>query len=59
MNISNFKKKPILGILRGAEESQIEPLIEAVIGAGLETLEITMNTQGAPCLIKKAKAALA
>jgi 2-dehydro-3-deoxyphosphogluconate aldolase/(4S)-4-hydroxy-2-oxoglutarate aldolase len=57
MNISNFKKKPILGILRGAEESQIEPLIEAVIEAGLETLEITMNTPGAPVLIRKAKQA--
>ncbi|MDO8489062.1 MAG: bifunctional 4-hydroxy-2-oxoglutarate aldolase/2-dehydro-3-deoxy-phosphogluconate aldolase [Candidatus Omnitrophota bacterium] len=50
-----FKKKPILGILRGATLGIIEPLIEAVISAGLETLEITMNTQGAPELIKKAK----
>lgn len=50
-----FKKKPVLGILRGAELSQIEPLIEVVIKAGLQTLEITMNTPGAPELIKKAK----
>ena len=51
----SFKKKPVLGILRGAELSQIEPLIEVVIKAGLQTLEITMNTPGAPELIKKAK----
>ena len=55
MNIANFKKKPILGIVRGVEASQIEPLIETVIQAGLETLEITMNTPGASGLIKKAK----
>lgn len=57
MDVANFKRKPILGILRGVEESQIEPLIEAVIEAGLETLEITMNTPGAPGLIKRAKQA--
>lgn len=55
MDISSFKQKPILGILRGAERAQIEPLIEAVIEAGLETLEITMNTFGAPELIREAK----
>ncbi len=55
MNIIKFKKKPVLGILRGAEVSQIEPLVETVIEAGLETLEITMNTPGASDLIKKAK----
>ncbi len=55
MNVINFKEKPILGILRGADKSIIEPLVETVISAGLETLEITMNTPGALKLIKKAK----
>jgi 2-dehydro-3-deoxyphosphogluconate aldolase/(4S)-4-hydroxy-2-oxoglutarate aldolase len=55
MQVAVFKKKPILGILRGASISQIEPLIETVIAAGLQTIEITMNTPGAPELIKKAK----
>ncbi|MDD5466075.1 MAG: bifunctional 4-hydroxy-2-oxoglutarate aldolase/2-dehydro-3-deoxy-phosphogluconate aldolase [Candidatus Omnitrophica bacterium] len=55
MNIIKFKEKPILGILRGAQANQIEPLVETVIEAGLETLEITMNTPGAADLIKKAK----
>lgn len=55
MDVASFKRKPILGILRGVEEGQIEPLIEEVLEAGLETLEITMNTPGAPGLIKKAK----
>ena len=55
MDVAVLKKKPILGIIRGVEESQIEPLIETVIDAGLETLEITMNTPGAPELIRRAK----
>lgn len=55
MDIINFKQKPVLGILRGVNESVIEPLVETVIAAGLETLEITMNTAGAPELIRKAK----
>ncbi|MFA5350806.1 MAG: bifunctional 4-hydroxy-2-oxoglutarate aldolase/2-dehydro-3-deoxy-phosphogluconate aldolase [Candidatus Omnitrophota bacterium] len=55
MDLLDFKKKPILGILRGAEANIIEPLIETVISAGLKTLEITMNTADAPELIRKAK----
>ncbi len=55
MNVINFKEKPILGILRGAEKRIIEPLVETVIEAGLGALEITMNTAGAPELIRKAK----
>ena len=43
-----------MGILRGVEPGQIEPLVETVISNGLETLEITMNTKGASELIKKA-----
>ena len=55
MNVINFKKKPILGILRGVDRGIIEPLVEAVIEAGLGTLEITMNTAHAPELIRKAQ----
>jgi len=55
MDIASFKKKPILGILRGIEVDLIAPLVETVISAGLETLEITMNTPGASQLIRRAK----
>ncbi len=55
MDVAVFKKKPVLGILRSPEISLIEPLIETVISAGLETLEITMNSPGAPELIRKAR----
>jgi 2-dehydro-3-deoxyphosphogluconate aldolase / (4S)-4-hydroxy-2-oxoglutarate aldolase len=43
-----------MGILRGADLEVIAPLVETVIPAGLETLEITMNTPRAPELIRKA-----
>lgn len=55
MDVAVFKKKPILGILRGVEIGLIEPLVDTVISAGLGILEITMNTAGAPELIRKAK----
>lgn len=57
MEVARFKKKPVMGIVRGVEPEQIEPLIEAVLAAGLETLEITMNTPHAGSLIQKAKKA--
>lgn len=55
MDVGRFKKKPVMGIVRGVELEQIESLIESVVQAGLETLEITMNTVGAAQLIQKAK----
>ena len=54
MDIAKFKKLPIMGIVRGIEEDSIEALIEAVISAGLETIEITMNTRDAGKLIERA-----
>ena len=53
MDINQFKQLPILGILRGVESHIIEPLVETVISAGLKTIEITMNTPGAPDLISQ------
>jgi 2-dehydro-3-deoxyphosphogluconate aldolase / (4S)-4-hydroxy-2-oxoglutarate aldolase len=55
MDVAKFKKKPVMGILRGVELEQIEPLVETVISSGLETLEIAMNTKNAARIIHKAK----
>jgi 2-dehydro-3-deoxyphosphogluconate aldolase / (4S)-4-hydroxy-2-oxoglutarate aldolase len=52
MNIAEFKVLPVMGILRGITKEQIEPLAKTVVSAGLRTLEITMNTQGACECIK-------
>ena len=43
-----------MGIVRGVSIKAIEPLMEAVIEAGLEAIEITMNTSDAPDLIERA-----
>lgn len=55
MNIEEFKRQPVMGIVRGLEPDQVKPLTEAVIASGLKTLEITMNTEGAAKLIRQAK----
>lgn len=55
MDIKRFKKLPVLGILRGIEEFAIGPLVETIIAAGLETIEITMNTPQAALIIRRAK----
>lgn len=54
MDLSRFKKLPIMGILRGIDEHHVEPLMGMVMASGLETIEITMNTANAPRLIRKA-----
>lgn len=54
MDLARFGKQPIMGIVRGVSPEQVEPLVEAVAGSGLNTLEITMNTPGASDIIRKA-----
>lgn len=54
MDIERFKKKPFMAIFRGVGEEVWEPLLETVIAAGLETIEITMNTKNAASLIRQA-----
>ena len=54
MDVAKFKELPILGILRGIESGQVEPLLTVIESSGLKTIEITMNTKDAPALIKKA-----
>ena len=54
MDVAKFKELPILGILRGIESGQVEPLLSAIESSGLKTIEITMNTKEAPKLIRKA-----
>lgn len=53
MIIDDFKKIPIMGILRGVKEEIITPLVETIVNSGLKTVEITMNTENAPELINK------
>ncbi|MEI7752540.1 MAG: bifunctional 4-hydroxy-2-oxoglutarate aldolase/2-dehydro-3-deoxy-phosphogluconate aldolase [Candidatus Omnitrophota bacterium] len=54
MDLCQFRKRPLLGILRGITPSELEPLFEAIVPSGLQAVEITMNTEGAAGLIKNA-----
>jgi len=54
MDVKKFRELPLLGILRGIELDSVEPLMESITASGLKTIEITMNTKGAPRLIEKA-----
>jgi len=53
MDLKRFEQMPLLGILRGISEADVVPLVETVIGSGLGTIEITMNTTSAAAIIKK------
>jgi 2-dehydro-3-deoxyphosphogluconate aldolase/(4S)-4-hydroxy-2-oxoglutarate aldolase len=58
MDIKRFQKLPIMGILRGVEAEAMPALVESVIKSGLETIEITMNTDNpSECIQKTVKAA--
>jgi len=55
MNPTQFKKLPIIGILRGVSLDRIEPLTRSIISSGLKTIEIAMNTPLAAKVLRKAK----
>jgi len=57
MNVTDFRKLPVMGILRGVKPEDLAPLLDAAVRAGLKTIEITMNTDGAAALIRSAIAA--
>lgn len=53
MDVTQFKKLPVMGILRGIAIDSIEPLADTIISAGLKTVEVTMNTANAGQLISR------
>lgn len=54
MDLCRFRKRPLLGILRGITPPELRPLFETIAASGLQSVEITMNTEGAARLIKDA-----
>lgn len=54
MDLTRFRQKPLLGILRGITPEDLDPLFEAIALSGLQTVEITMNTPGAAALLRTA-----
>lgn len=49
-----FKHEPVLGIIRGVSESNLEGVLDSARDAGLKFLEITLNTDHALQLIESA-----
>lgn len=47
----NYKKTPIVGIIRGLDIKIVKSLAEAYVNAGFYTLEVTMNTEGVAPMI--------
>lgn len=54
MDVLEFKKLPILGILRLRADGPIEDIVEATVSSGLKAIEITMNSENAAGLIARA-----
>jgi len=54
MDLKKFRKKPLLGILRGITSEELAPVFETILASGLEAVEITWNTPGAAQLIRTA-----
>ena len=46
-----YKRAPIVGIVRGLSMGVMPDIAKAYVGAGLHTIEITMNTPGAAEMI--------
>lgn len=46
-----FAEAPIIGIIRGLERETVWRIVPTYLGAGLNTLEITLNTSGALSMI--------
>lgn len=55
MDVKQFKKLPLIGILRGVNLDIIKPLTNTIISSGLKTVEISMNTPSASKLIQQMK----
>ena len=54
MDMDRFRELPLIGILRGVQADSIDSIVETAVSSGLQTIEITMNTPGAPDLIRRA-----
>ena len=52
-DLPRFESEPVLGIVRGLNESCLEGVVDAAFAGGLRFLEITLNTPDAFHLINK------
>ena len=57
MDVNRFRELPIMGILRGVNETMISPLVEAVVSAGLKTVENIDEIEAGTVIIRSHGAA--
>jgi 2-dehydro-3-deoxyphosphogluconate aldolase/(4S)-4-hydroxy-2-oxoglutarate aldolase len=50
-----FRRLPVVGILRFFGRAEVERLVPAALEGGLSSIEVTMNSKGAPDLIRLVK----
>jgi len=55
MDLNDFKKLPLMGILRAINLNSVSSLVQTVKTCGLKTIEVTMNTASADKLISEIK----
>ncbi|MEF3303712.1 bifunctional 4-hydroxy-2-oxoglutarate aldolase/2-dehydro-3-deoxy-phosphogluconate aldolase [Paenibacillus sp. GYB003] len=51
--LSEISRTRIIAIVRGVREADVERLAEALLEGGITVLEITLNTPGAPGMIRR------
>lgn len=47
MDVARFRSVPLLGILRGVDDQDLETAVRACLGAGVPALEVALNGPGA------------
>ena len=52
-NQEQFRKLPVVGILRFFKREEVEKLVPASVEGGLCNIEVTMNSTGATELIRR------
>lgn len=55
-SLKRFQQVPVMGIVRGLDWEELSSILPAFAEAGLNTLEITLNTIDAPQLIRRVQA---
>lgn len=54
MDLRRFRQLPVLGIIRSSVDIDIEALMDSCASVGLEAVEITMNSNKATAMIRRA-----
>lgn len=51
--LAEINRTRMIAILRGVRETDLEQVADALLAGGITTLEVTLNTEGAPAMIRR------